>query len=208
MRTIDIIAYLRPKRSKAETHKIRRESQVPCVIYGKGKTLHASVPLILFRPLLQSKEAHFVNINLEGEHVPCILQEVQHHPVSEHILHADFLILTEKPITMRIPLELVGRAPGLLEGGNLQMKMRSLRVKALPQEIPSKIEVDVSALSIGGIIKIKDLPQASYHIEDNPVLPIISMQTPRALRSEAAKEETTTTITTEDNTAKATDQPS
>lgn len=203
MRTIDIIAYLRPNLSKSETHNIRRESQVPCVIYGKEKTRHASVPLILFRPLLQSKEAHFVNINLEGEHIPCILQEVQHHPVSGHLLHADFLILPKNPITMNIPLEPIGRAPGLLQGGKVQMKMRTLRVKALPKEIPSKIEVDVSALSIGGIIKIKDLPQASYQIVDNPVLPIISMQTPRALRSEAQKEEEATAVTSE-----ATDSPS
>ena len=185
MRTIDIIAYSRNIGLKSERRKLRNEGQVLCVIYGTEGTFHASIPGILFRPLLQTQEACFVRINLEGRPISCVLQDIEHHPVSEQILHADFLILSKKPIVMRIPLRTQGQAPGLLQGGNLHLNMRSLRVKSLPQDMPSQIEIDVSELSIGGIIKIKDIPSAPYQIQDHAKLPIVSMQTPRALRSEA-----------------------
>jgi large subunit ribosomal protein L25 len=83
--------------------------------------------MILFRELVYTNEAHFVHFNIEGEEGQAILQEVQFHPVSEVILHADFLRISEdRKIKMNIPIRLVGQAKGLSKGGTLVRKRASL----------------------------------------------------------------------------------
>ena len=198
MKVFDMIAYSRKNLRKSQTEQLRREGQVPSVVYGGGEVLHTAVPAILFRKLLSSDQAHFVRLNLEGRKIDCILQDVQYHPVAGHILHADFLVLSKKQIKMYVPLHVVGQAPGLLQGGKLQLKMRKVQLRALPEHIPSQIDVDVSELDLGQSFKVGELPKGKYEILDNVALPVVSMAVPKALRSadavsEAAEAEVTET---------------
>ena len=201
MKVIDIIAYKRENLCKAYTRSLRKDGQVPVVVYGAKKVQHVAVPAILFRKILESDQAHFVCLNVEGEKIDCLLQDVQYHPVAEHILHADFLVLSKKQIKMYVPLHIVGQAPGLLQGGKLQLKIRKVQLRALPENIPSSIDIDVSTLEINQSIKVSNLPKGKYKILEHPRLPVVSMQVPKALRSttsteteseQVAKESTTT----------------
>ncbi len=94
MRTVEIIGYKRANLGKADAKRLREDSQVPCVLYGGKEQVHFHAPMILFRDLVYTPEAAFVKINVEGEEFSAILQDVQFHPVSEIILHADFLLLS------------------------------------------------------------------------------------------------------------------
>ena len=108
--------------------KLRNEGSVPCVIYGGEQQVHFSVPMILFRELVYTADAHFVNLNIEGDEYKCILQDIQFHPVNDIIIHADFLELhTGKPIKMDIPIHLVGQSPGVENGGTLVRRKKNLK---------------------------------------------------------------------------------
>src|SRR5690606_36903776 len=110
----EIIGYRRANLGKAESRKLREEGQVPCVLYGGDEQIHFYSPMILFRELVYTNEAHFVHLNIEGVEAKAILQEVQFHPVSEIILHADFLLISDdRKIKMSIPARLVGQSPGV-----------------------------------------------------------------------------------------------
>src|SRR6476646_5892909 len=95
MKTVEIIVYRRANLSKNDAQKVREEGHVPCVLYGGDTQVHFYAPVILFRDLVYTNEAHFVHLNIEGEECQAIMQEVQFHPVSEIILHVDFLRISE-----------------------------------------------------------------------------------------------------------------
>ena len=98
MKTVEIIGYTRENLGKTESKNLRIESFVPCVVYGGKKQIHFSAPMILFRDLVYTPEARFVELNIEGKITKAILQDIQFHPVSEVILHADFLELFDNKL--------------------------------------------------------------------------------------------------------------
>ena len=95
MKTIEIIGYKRANLGKNESKKLREEGNVPSVVYGGKEQIHFHSPMILFRDLIYTPGANFVKLNIEGKIKNAILQDIQFHPVSEIILHADFLELSE-----------------------------------------------------------------------------------------------------------------
>ena len=97
MKTVEIIGYKRANLGKKEAKKLRSEAMVPAVLYGGDQHVHFYAPMILFRELVYTSEAHFVNLNIEGDEYQGILQDVTFHPVSEIILHADFSSTAGKP---------------------------------------------------------------------------------------------------------------
>jgi len=168
MKTIEIIGYRRANLGKNDSQKIRQEGNVPCVLYGGNEQVHFYAPVILFRDLIYTNEAHFVliytneahfvHLNIEGEECQAIMQEVQFHPVSEIILHVDFLrISEERKIKMDIPARLVGQAPGVAKGGALVRKRASLKVYAFAKDMPDHIDVDCSSLDFHHSVKVGDL---------------------------------------------------
>jgi len=184
MKTIDLIGYKRTDLGKKTSKKLRKEALVPCVMYGKGENLHFSVPMALFKDLVYTPRVYVVNMDIEGEEHNCILQDVQFHPVSEIILHADFLELDdEKPVKIEVPIKFVGAAPGMLKGGKLSPKLRKIKIKALPKDLPDFIEVSIDGLDLGKSIKIKDLSIDEFEILNNPMVTIATIAVPRALRS-------------------------
>jgi large subunit ribosomal protein L25 len=140
--------------------------------------------MILFRELVYTRDAHFANINIEGTEYKAILQDIQFHPVSEIILHADFLQLFEnKPIRMDIPVKLIGVSPSVIEGGILVHKRRSLSVLALPKNMPSHIDVDISNLVFHHSVKVGDVASEDFEILDTKIASIAVVEIPRALKA-------------------------
>ncbi len=189
MKTIEIIGYKRANLGKSEAKKLRTEANVPCVLYGGEKQVHFHAPMILFRELIYTRDAHFVNLNIEGEEYQAILQDIQFHPVSEIILHADFFQLFKgKKIKMHIPVKLTGQSPAVTEGGVLIHKRRKLHVLALPKNMPSHIEVDISNLLFKHSVKVQDVEGGEYEILDTKIASIAVVEIPRALKAATDEE--------------------
>lgn len=184
-----MVGYLRDTVGGSSAKRLRAEALAPCVLYGgENENIHFAVPMILFRDLVYTPEAVFVNMDIEGTEYRCILQDVQFHPVSEMILHADFLLLQDdKPVRMNIPVRFVGSSPGLLQGGKLVTKKRKLKVEALPANMPSEIQVNVSGLELGQSVKVGAIEKDNFTILDNDSVPVGSVMIPRSLRSAQSK---------------------
>jgi large subunit ribosomal protein L25 len=200
MKTIEIVGYKRANLGKAESKRLRAEGFVPCVVYGGNEQVHFYAPMILFRELVYTNEAHFVHLNIEGEESEAILQEVQFHPVSEIILHADFLKITEdRKIKMNIPIKLVGLAAGVSKGGTLVRKKASLKVYGFAKDMPDHIDVDVTSLDFHHAIKVSDMEYKNLEFLDPGAAAIAAVEVSRAAKM--AVEETAAAATPEAATA-------
>lgn len=183
MKTIEIVGYKRANLGKSESQNLRNDGYVPCVVYGGNEQVHFYAPMILFRDLVYTNEAHFVHLNIEGEESKAILQEVQFHPVSEIILHADFLKISEdRKIKMEIPTRLVGKAKGVDKGGALVRKKASLKVYGFAKDMPDHIDVDVTELDFHHAIKVADMKMAGLEFIDPKQAAIAAVEVPRAAK--------------------------
>ena len=183
MKTIEIIGYRRANLGKGDSQRLRDEGLVPCVLYGGDNQVHFYAPMILFRDVVYTNEAHFVHLNIEGAESQAILQEVQFHPVSEVILHADFLRISEdRKIKMSIPARLVGQAPGVDKGGALVQKRSALKVYGYPKDMPDHIDVDVSTLDFHHAIKVSDIKVAGLEFKDPKQASVAVVEVPRSAK--------------------------
>lgn len=183
MKTIEIVGYKRANLGKAESKKLRSEGLVPSVVYGGNEQTHFYAPMILFRDLVYTNEAHFVHLNIEGEESKAILQEIQFHPVSEIILHADFLrIADDRKIKMDIPIRLIGQAPGVLKGGTLVKKKSALKVFGFAKDMPDHIDVDVSALDFHHAVKVGDMEYSGLEFLDPKKAAIVAVEVSRSAK--------------------------
>lgn len=189
MRTVEIIGYKRANLGKSESKHLRLDGKVPCVLYGGDEQIHFYAPTIQFRDLVYTPEPAFVKLNIEGQEFEAILQDSQFHPVSETMLHADFLQLTRgKLIKMEIPVKTTGISPGVALGGALTIKKPKLVVQALPKNMPDAITIDVSELKLGKSTKVADLPKGDYTVLNSQLVTIASVAIPRALRGKSEEE--------------------
>ena len=177
MKSITINGSQRESVGKKATKALRNAGQVPCVLYGGDKPVHFYAEELSFSNLVYTPNAHTVVIALEnGDKYNAILQDIQFHPVSDKILHVDFYQLFEdKEITMEIPISFIGNARGVKNGGVLRKNRRSLRVKALPANLPDFIEADITPLKIGSKLYITTLQNDAYKFmhPDNTVVCLV-----------------------------------
>ena len=168
MKSITINGSTREVLGKKSTKQLRKNGMVPCVLYGEGETTHFSAKEIDFSKLVYTPNAHTVKIILEKKELDAILQDIQFHPLSDKILHVDFYQLNEnKEVSMEIPVKTEGSAPGVLI-----LNQRKLRVKALPENLPDYIRVDISNLELGNKLYSSDLKTEKYEFlhPDNTVV--------------------------------------
>ena len=183
MKTVEIIGYRRASLGKSDSQRLRDEGFVPCVLYGGNEQIHFYSPMILFRELVYTNEAHFVHVNIEGLEAQAILQEVQFHPVSEVILHADFLRITEdRKIKMNIPVRLVGQAPGVAKGGTLIRKKATLKVYGFAKNMPDHIDVNVGELDFHHAVKVGDVTVEGLQFLDAKQASVAVVEVPRAAK--------------------------
>ena len=184
MRTVEVVGFERKDLGTKYAKALRAEGNVPCVLYGADDHVHFHTPMYLFKELAYTPEAAFVKLNVDGKEVEAILQDIQFHPVSEMILCADFLKLERgTPITMNIPVETTGRSNGEEAGGVLYLKNKTLRVKALPKNMPEKIVVDVTALDLGKSFQVKEVETKDFEILTNENVSVAVVNIPRTLRA-------------------------
>jgi len=159
MKAIEVKGSIREDVGKKTAKQLREQDLIPCVIYGKDNIIHFHTHKNSFKELVYTPNAYLVNIDLDEKKHKAVLRDVQFHPVTDKILHADFYEIDDKsPVWMKIPVRLEGSAVGVLNGGRLVQKMRKLKIKALPANLTDEIVIDISPLGIGDTVKVKDLP--------------------------------------------------
>ena len=186
MKSITIKGSKRESVGKVATKALRNADKVPCVLYGGESPLHFSANELDFSKLVYTPNAHTVVLDIEGgQKINAILQDIQFHPVNDKILHVDFYQLSDdKEVNMEIPVIIEGAAPGvMLEGGTLEVNKRKLKVRALPNNLPDSISVDISELKLGNKISTADLVSGDFTIlhPDNTV--VCKVRTSRASMS-------------------------
>lgn len=197
MKTVSMSGSLRENVGKKDTKALRSEGKVPCVLYGgKEQQIKFSVPDKDFIPLLFTPDTNYVKINIEGKEHNAILQDIQYHPVNDEVLHADFLrIFDDKPIKIAVPVKTTGTAPGVLQGGKLNIKMRKVKLYGLPNDIPQEVVLDISKLNIGQGIKVSEIsiPNVEFmEVKSSIIVVVKATRNAKATATEATEESTAT----------------
>ena len=150
MQSITIVRSQRESVGKAASKALRNAGKVPCVLYGGENTIHFSADTLAFKKLVYTPNVYTATIELGGKTYTAILQDIQFDPVTDKILHVDFYQLhKDKEITLEVPIKIVGTAPGVMAGGTLRIVNRKLKVKALPDNLPDFIPIDISWMEMG-----------------------------------------------------------
>ena len=190
MQSLAIAAKKREGLGKRASKLSRREDAIPCVLYGGEETIHFTTTANALRGLIYTDQFMKVALEVEGKTYDCILKAIQFHPVTDRILHVDFLELKAgvKVITS-VPVKLSGFAAGVQEGGRLDLKMRKLRIKCLPKDLIEAVELDVTNLELGKSIKVRDISLPEIEIMNSAGSPVAQVSIPRALRGGGGAEE-------------------
>ena len=190
MKTIAIEGTLRTELGSKTAKQIRREGNVPCVIYGGEENIHFHTPEVSFKELLYTPEAHLVEINLDGKTYRTVIRDVQYHPVTDATEHVDFFqTAPDKEVTIEVPIHLVGNARGVRNGGRLKVNLRRLRVKATESNLPGMIDINIEPLRIGQSIRVEDVVTNGYEIAHEPYRTILTIQTSRNAVDDSEDEE-------------------
>ena len=190
MKKVSLSGSLRENVGKKDAKKHRREGNIPCVIYGGEKQIHFVTDEVKFDKIIFTPDVYLITIDLGGEKYKTILQELQYHPVTDKVLHADFLELEEgKDVTIGIPVKLMGTSPGVMAGGQLIKKMHRLRLRGQIDKMPDAVEVDISELVIGTSVKVKDIKLDNLAILDAPNSVLVRVKTSRNVAEDEEDEE-------------------
>ncbi len=190
MKVIALKGDVRSKTGKSLTKKLRNEGKVPCVVYGSHENEHFSVYQADFKNLVYTPNTYLVKLNIGDSVRLAKIQDMQFHPVSEDIIHADFYeVDVTKPLKIALPVKITGNSPGVREGGQLQLKIKKLLVSGLVQNMPEFIEVNIDKLQIGKSIKVKDISVANLELLDSEANSIVSCVVTRAARSAGMSED-------------------
>jgi large subunit ribosomal protein L25 len=188
MKSIEIKGSFRTELGKKSSKQIRKAGSVPCVIYGKEQNIHFHATELAFKNLIYTPEAHLVDLNIDNKLFKVVLKDVQYHPVSDKILHADFIeVFDDKPVVINIPIKVSGDSVGVIAGGKLNIKKRSLKVKGLPNDLPEHLNIDITNLKIHDSVKVGDMSFDKIELLDPKKLMVLTIATSRVAQKTDAE---------------------
>lgn len=187
MKTFELKGTVRTGLGKKATKAERVAENVPCVLYGGTENVHFITTVSELRKLVYTPEVYIVNLDIDGKVTKSIMKALQFHPVSDKVLHIDFLQLTEdKPVIVEIPVKLEGLAEGVKAGGKLALEMRKLKVKGLYTQIPENIVIDVTPLGLGKSVQVAKVSVPNLEILNAKNAVVAQVKLTRAARGAAA----------------------
>lgn len=194
MKQISLNGTSRTETGKKATKLFRQNGEVPCVIYGQEKgenglpvaksftISYKELSKVIFTPHI-----YLIDLTIDGVDHKAVLKEVQFHPVKDTILHVDFYeVHAEKPIVMAVPIATQGLAEGVRAGGRLTTQVRKLKVRALYEQIPEKLNIDVTSLGLGKTIKVGDLHFEGLELVTPKEVVVVAVKMTRAAMGAAA----------------------
>ncbi|HET7732880.1 MAG TPA: 50S ribosomal protein L25/general stress protein Ctc [Paludibacter sp.] len=187
MKSFDLKGTVRTGLGKKATKAERVAENVPCVLYGTAENVHFTTTVSEIRKLVYTPEVFVVNLEIEGKVTKAIMKALQFHPVTDKVLHLDFLAISEdKPVIVNLPVKLEGLAEGVKAGGKLALEMRNLKVKGLYTQIPENIVIDVTELGLGKTIQVAKVSVPNLEILNAKNAVVAQVKLTRAARGAAA----------------------
>ena len=196
MKEINVKGQKREMTGKKATRLMRKEGLVPCNLYGEAKdenglpvALHFAIAATDLRKVVYTPHVYVVNLDIDGEAHTAVIKELQFHPTTDAVLHVDFYEVNEtKPITIGIPVNLVGLAQGVRDGGRMNLSIRKIKVTAPYKQIPERLDIDVTPLRIGKSIKVGELSFEGLELATSKEVVVCSIKMTRAASKNAAEE--------------------
>lgn len=188
MQTVSLEVKPRKETGKKATKAVRAEGGIPCVMYGNKEVYHFSTTAKEVKGLVYTPDFKIASIELDGVTHKCVIRDVQYHPVTEDILHMDFLRLVDGiEVNVEVPVRFKGVSPGVKVGGKLMQNLRRVKVKTTPEKLVDQVMLDISSVELGQSIRVRDIEvQDGVVIMNSPSIPVASVEVPRALRSATA----------------------
>ena len=194
MKEINVTGQKRNDLGKKASKLLRKEGLIPCNIYGEKKdengkpvALSFACPMSGRRKVVYTPHICVINLIIDGESHTAVMKELQFHPVTDALLHADFYeVNDQKPITIGIPVKLNGLAQGVRDGGRINLSIRKINVTAPYQVIPEHLDIDVTNLQLGKSIKVGELSFEGLTLSTPADVVVCSVKATRASRSAAA----------------------
>lgn len=190
MKTFDLEGSVRAELGQKASAELRKQDLIPCVLYGcKKENTNFTVSKSAVRKLIYSPEVFEVKLTIGKKNCSAVIKEIQFHPVTDNILHIDFLEVDDKkPIVFKVPVKTEGLAVGVKAGGKLSLEMRRMKVKALCKNIPECVVVNVENLGVGKSIKAGELSFPNIEIVDNKESLVVCVKSTRAAKAAAEGE--------------------
>lgn len=190
MEAVTVSGQIRTDLGKKATKAIRNAGQVPAVLYSKDKTIHFATTSKAVKSLIYTPKFKVAEVDVEGKTYRAIVKDIQFDPVSDDIVHLDFLHLVEgHPVKLEVPVRFNGTAPGMRAGGKLLRLMRVIKIKTTPEKMVNELSLDITSLELGQSIRVRDIvPVEGVEIMSPAGAPVGIIEVPRALRSAATAE--------------------
>ena len=192
MKTFALGASVR-ETNKIANRALRNQGKVPCVLYGGEKQVYFSASENDLNKLVNTPDVYLLNIDIDGETYQAIVQDIQFHPLTDRIIHVDFLqVFDDKEVTVNIPVNFIGTPIGVRNGGNLLVRKRAIRTRAIPANLPDAIDINIEELKIGKFLYIGDIRDERYTFLAGDKSVIVGVKTARgAVEDEEEEEEGT-----------------
>jgi len=165
MKSFELQGNLRKSLGKKDAKALRKNKQVPCVIYGGKEILHFYVPAGDFKNLVYTNHVYIVTLKIDEKEHLATMKEIQFHPVSDEIIHVDFVeVYRENPVVIGLPVEITGNSAGIRAGGKLRQRKNYIKVRGLIKDLPDSIVIDITDLEIGQSILAGDLKFNKFQV--------------------------------------------
>jgi len=204
MKSVSISAEKRVDLGKKEAKALRAAGKVPCVVYGGENVQHFAATEIAFNNLVYTPNVYAVAIDIEGTTINALIKDIQFHPVTDRILHIDFVELTPgQAVNTLIPVIITGNAIGVMNGGKLHKALRKLSVRATPENLPDSITLDITEMKIGHKIYVRELETNNFDVLTSGNAVVVAVKTARNVVEEEEEEAGAETPAAADATAEA-----
>ena len=186
MKSVSINGIARVDLGKKFAKQLRKENNVPCVIYGGTENpVHFYAHENEFRKIVYTPNVYLIDVVVGKNTYKAIMGDIQFHPVTDSILHIDFLrIFDNQNVKINIPINILGNSIGVRNGGRLSLNMRRLYVEGLAENLPETIDIDITNLRIGHSIRVSDMSTENLIFLNNNADVIVAVKTARAAITE------------------------
>lgn len=190
MKVVNLSGSLRENVGKKGSAALRSEGKVPCVLYGGDKQHHFSLARLDVAKVIYTPDVFRIELDLGGESFSAIVKDVQFHPVTDAIVHIDFLqLFNDKEVKIKLPVKIAGNSIGVRNGGKLLVNFRKVDVRGLPDAIPSELEVDITPLRIGTSVRVSELSLDGVTFLNNANAMVVQVRTARGAVDEEGDED-------------------
>ncbi len=189
MKSISMSGSTRNATGSKSAKELRKEGMVPCVVYGANDPIHIAIDSRQFKKLVYTPNVYLVNMTIDDQKHDVFLKDIQFHPVTDEVIHADFFCPKEgQEVTLSLPVQLEGTAPGVLNGGKLNLSRRKVTVQGKISDMPDFITIDISTMRINQGRRVSELSMKGLVFKDPADSYVVFIKTARGAVDEEEEE--------------------